>query len=91
MEELEHRVLKHFGIKNMKHYQKEVFLHIKKGRDCFVSQPTGSGKSLTFQTWPLLHGDPDTMREAILILKLLVVCPITSLMEDQISFWVERD
>ena len=38
------------GVKELKSYQKEVFLHLVHGNDCFVCQPTGSGKSLLMAT-----------------------------------------
>ena len=38
--------------------QKEVFIELLKGllkgNDCFVCQPTGSGKSLLLQAWPFV-------------------------------------
>ena len=33
-----------FGIKELKSYQRDVFESLLIGKDCFVSQPTGSGK-----------------------------------------------
>ena len=41
-----------FGIKSLKQYQKESMVALSKGEDCFLCQPTGSGKSIVFQALP---------------------------------------
>ena len=38
-----------FGIKILKDYQKESMVALSKGEDCFLCQPTGSGKSIVCQ------------------------------------------
>ena len=43
------------GVVNVKEYQKEAIIKILEGRDVFISQPTGSGKSLVFQAAPLVR------------------------------------
>ena len=39
-------------LSNLRSYQKQAFNYILDGKDCFLSQPTGSGKSLVFQALP---------------------------------------
>ena len=50
---------KKFLLKSKKYslhsYQKEAFYHFLRGNDCFISQPTGSGKSLIFHALPFVH------------------------------------
>ena len=38
--------------RNLRSYQKQAFNYILNGKDCFLSQHTGSGKSLVFQALP---------------------------------------
>ena len=40
-----------FGIKSLKPYQKESMVALSNGEDCFLCQPTGSGKSIVFQAF----------------------------------------
>ena len=53
-----------FGIKELKSYQRDVFESLLIGKDCFVSQPTGSGKSLLFQAWPFLESSSSCQSES---------------------------
>ena len=46
-------VCQNFWIKRLKHYQKESMVSLSKGEDCFLCQPTRSGKSIGFQTLPI--------------------------------------
>ena len=42
-------IFEKFVILNLRSYQKQAFNYILDGKDCFLTQPTGSGKSLVFQ------------------------------------------
>ena len=46
------RVLECFKLQNLKDSQREALQNVVKGQDVFVIQPTGSGKSLIFQSAP---------------------------------------
>ena len=37
-----------FGIESLKPYQEQSMVALSKGEDCFLCQPTGSGKSIMF-------------------------------------------
>ena len=44
------RVLEYFKLQNLKDSQREALQNLSKGQDVIVIQPTGSGKSLIFQS-----------------------------------------
>ena len=82
-----------FGIKSLKPYQTESMVALSKGEDCFLCQPSGSGKSIVFQALPffvyakavLSYKEDVTFR---MILenyksKVLVISPLLSLIRDQ--------
>ena len=48
------RVLECFKLQNLKDSQREALQNLIKGQDVFVIQPTGSGKSLIFQSAPIV-------------------------------------
>lgn len=76
MEEKINRVLKNvFGFSHFRKGQKEIILNLLKKRDVFAIMPTGSGKSLCFYIPALLSSG-----------LTLVVSPLISLMNNQISF-----
>ena len=71
--------------------QELAILQFIAGRDVFVSLPTGEGKSLIYATLPLLF---QSIRGHIVVSRstannhiciVLVVSPLSSLMEDQVS------
>ncbi len=77
-----------FGVNKLSTNQFDGLLHFLKGRDVFVSLPTGSGKSLIFQMAPLVEKwigrtDPHSYRRKNAV--VVVVCPLIALMEDQIA------
>lgn len=79
-----------FNIESFKEYQSECFESLLMNRDCFVCQPTGSGKSIIFQAFPFLsylndHKDIKTKEELLkrCSYKTLVISPLVSLMKDQ--------
>ena len=43
-----------FGIESLKPYQKQSMVALSKGEDCFLCQPTGSGKSIVFNHYHFL-------------------------------------
>ena len=64
-----------------------------KGRDVFVSLPTGAGKSLCFACLPLLFDYlrcHDKSSEVLHHSMAVVVSPFTSLMKDQDEFFSKR-
>ena len=84
------KVEKKFGI-ILKDYQRKSLLSLYCGKDVFLSQPTGSGKSVCYQAFPYFHhymschqtrkGDQEEVIKAIVV----VVCPLIALMEDQMT------
>ena len=64
-----------FGYKKFRPNQREIINANLSGRDIFVCMPTGGGKSLTFQI-------PSIIQYGV----TLVIMPLLSLIQDQISF-----
>ena len=78
------RVLECFKLQNLKDSQREELQNIVKGQDVFVIQPTGSGKSLIFQSAPIVF---DTVRPLTNAKSIaLVISPLASLMQDQVCY-----
>jgi len=67
---------------NLKMQQEESLFHFAKGKDVFVSLPTGFGKSLCYILLPPVF---DFLRGVDKESIILVVSPLISLMEDQVS------
>ncbi|MCH7886090.1 MAG: ATP-dependent DNA helicase RecQ [Planctomycetes bacterium] len=72
-------IAKHWGIRAFRPLQLEAIEAGLAGRDSFVVMPTGGGKSLCFQA-------PALMRDGLTV----VVCPLISLMIDQVVGLVKR-
>ena len=75
------RVLETFQIENLKDSQREALEKLVSELDVFVIQPTGSGKSLTFQSQEGT-GRPLSTAKSI----ALVISPLASLMQDQVRY-----
>ena len=81
-EESKKYVLEMFCLKSFRKQQEEAFLLDQK--NIFFSAPTGFGKSLIFQTIPLIH---DTMSGNLLgNSTVIVISPLNSLIDDQLSY-----
>jgi superfamily II DNA helicase RecQ len=81
------------NLEYLKDYQIESLSSLLRGKDCFISQPTGSGKSAVYQLFPFAYealellNDKDFDSKAhdskTTICKILVIQPLISLMSDQ--------
>ena len=72
-------VLHHFEVQKFKPEQKQIFDCIWFGRDCIAVLPTGFGKSLPYQTIISAKSLENQSYG-----KIIVCCPLVSLMEDQV-------
>ena len=66
----------------LKPQQEEALLEFTKGRDVFVSLPTGFGKSLCYTLIPSLF---DLVRGVENLSIALVISPLIALMEEQVA------
>ena len=72
-----------FGFSTLNKYQKNALKFvIEKKKDVFVNLPTGFGKSVIFQAFPLLYACVEPSREKNIV---IVVSPLVSLVKDQVS------
>lgn len=71
---IEDYLKQHFGFSQLREGQKASIDMIFKGKDCLVLMPTGGGKSICYQL-------PALILEGLTI----VVCPLISLMQDQVQ------
>ena len=71
------RVLERFKLENLKDLQRKALEKLVNGEYVFVSQPTGSGKSLIYQSSPMAI---DIMKETTFKSIAVVISPLTSLM-----------
>ena len=78
------RVLESFKLQNLEDSQQEALRHIVKGQDVFIIQPTGSGKSLIFQSAPIVFDTVRPLSNAKSI--AIVISPLQSLMQDQVRY-----
>ena len=77
------RILETFQIESLKDLQREALENLVSSRDVFLIQPTGSGKSLIFQSAPIFF---DIVRPKSGKSIVLVISPLVSLMLDQVRF-----
>ena len=90
-------VSKIFAIEDFKSYQLNCRQSLMEYIDCFICQPADSGKSIIFQALPFLSFAIDnntTSSHQELVgccsYKLLVISPLTSLMQDQENYLNSR-
>ena len=76
-------VSQRFNIERFRETQQEAIVNLLKGKDFLVLQPTGSGKSLIFQSFPLIV---DELRNPVRSSCALVMSSLNSLMQDQVRF-----
>ncbi len=77
-------VLETFKIESMKDYQIKALEKLLGGQDVFVIQPTGSGKSLIYQSAPVVFDFVSPLSHGKSI--ALVISPLSSLMQDQVRY-----
>ncbi|XP_078360026.1 putative ATP-dependent DNA helicase RecS [Oculina patagonica] len=80
--------LQKFGFDNFKEKQILAMKELMLGRDVFVNLPTGSGKSLIFQAFPLVFDYMRGNEDAQVI--VVVISPLLSLMKDQVNYLISK-
>ena len=74
------------GVSELKVFQREGISALLQNRDVFVSQPTGSGKSIIFQSLGVCKQIVETGSFSHPVMyKVLVIQPVISLMLDQMD------
>ena len=76
------------GYTNLKPEQHRAAAEVLRGRDTFVSLPTGYGKSLVYQVLPACTREivlctPEQVRDNAFRPVVFVISPLVSLMQDQ--------
>ena len=79
--------VKKLGYKKLKDKQREAIVQFVNGHDCFISLPTGYGKSVCYAVLPYLF---DTLKQKKDSSTVLCVSPLISLMCDQKEKFVAR-
>ena len=77
------RVVERFKVKNLKDLQRKALKKLVIGEDVFIIQPTGSGKSLIYQSAPMVF---DIVNRTTFESIAVVISPLTLLMQDQVKF-----
>ena len=78
---------KALGCYKLREFQQNAAVGILKGHDVLVSQPTGSGKSLTFQLLPftvvrpIVPNEDNDDKKAF----VLIISPLVALIRDQVT------
>lgn len=81
MNEAIEKVLKKFNIPSLKREQRQILQCLVNLEDCLAVLPTGFGKSLPFQM-----AIPVRREMGMNVGKILVCCPLISLMQDQVAY-----
>lgn len=74
------------GYQEVREKQREVVFNFIKGKDVFVSLPTGSGKSLCYSILPWTFDVLKKQQQSIIV----VVSPLVALMKDQVASFTSR-
>ena len=75
------RAVQQLGYQSIKSEQLRVVVGVVEGRDVFAVLPTGYGKSLCYACLPLVFDQLQPSGDASIV---LVVTPLTAIMEDQV-------
>jgi len=70
-------------VENLKDFQQKALQKLVNGEDIFVIQPTGSGKSLVYQSALMVF---DIVKRTTFKSTAVVISPLTLLMQDQVKF-----
>jgi len=70
-------------VENLKDLQQKALQKLENGEDIFVIQPTGSGKSLVYQSALMVF---DIVKRTTFKSTAVVISPLTLLMQDQVKF-----
>lgn len=70
-------------MENLKDLQQKALQKLENGEDIFVIQPTGSGKSLVYQSALMVF---DIVKRTTFKSTAVVISPLTLLMQDQVKF-----
>ena len=76
-------VVERFKVENLKDLQRKALKKLVIGEDVFLIQPTGSGKSLIYQSASMVF---DIVKRTTFKSIAVVISPLTSLMQDQVKF-----
>ena len=76
--------------KDVHERQRKVIESYCSGKDVFLSAPTGSGKSLTFEVAPYVFDYLEHSERLEVCCVCLVVVPLVALMKDQVASLVAR-
>ena len=71
--------------KDVREHQRKVIEGYCSGKDVFLSAPTGSGKSLTFEIAPYVFDYLEHGKRLEVCSVWLVVVPLAALMKDQVA------
>jgi len=70
-------------VENLKDLQQKALQKLVNGEDIFVIQPTGSGKSLVYQSALMVF---DIVKRTTFKSTAVIISPLTLLMQDQVKF-----
>ena len=82
--------LRKANYKEVREHQRKAIEGYCSGRGVFLSAPTGSGKSLTFEVAPFIFDFLEHGEQEVLSSVCLVVVPLVALMKDQVTSLLSR-